>query len=135
MNNTSNFNTYTSAQSASTHSSTDDSLQGLFALGSVGIMLAIAVLIIWIWSMISMISLNARFKDFYTMYMNQEKERTIEAEEGIDTHNELVVEPMVDNTEVQQKKKVLNKKPSGLLVIVLGALILAFIAMMLFFRL
>jgi hypothetical protein len=84
--------------------------------------------------MISMISLNARFKDFYVVYMSKERERTTEAEESPDIHKELVVEPLAHNTEVQLKDNLPSKKPSTLLIIILVASIFALILMTTFFR-
>ena len=134
MNNTSNFNAYTSTQPASTQTSTGNDLQGFLALGSFGVILGIAIFIIWIWSMISMISLNARFKDFYVVYMSKEREKLNTVDEEPDLHKELIIEPPTETGANQQKEKWLSKKPSGTSMIVLALLIIILIAVIVFFR-
>ena len=74
MNAGNKYYSYTSTRSQQSTVPTID--MGLFTIGLTGtvvfyIMFWIIIFVIWVWSMIAMISLNSRFKSFYEFYMSQ----------------------------------------------------------------
>ena len=79
MNAGNKYYSYTSTQSQQSTVPTID--MGLFTIGLTGtvvfyIMFWIIIFVIWVWSMIAMINLNNRFKDFFEFYTNQAAKST-----------------------------------------------------------
>jgi hypothetical protein len=74
MNNSFAQNNFKTVQQQNIRTSTDDmgGLEALFATGGVVMLIGFLIFVLWIWSMISMISLSGRFRDFLDEYrMNQ----------------------------------------------------------------
>lgn len=79
MNAENKYYSYTSTQTEQSTVPTID--MGLFTIGLTGtvvfyIMFWIIIFVIWVWSMIAMINLNSRFKDFFEFYINQAAKST-----------------------------------------------------------
>jgi hypothetical protein len=129
MNNTREMNIYGMTQTSSATSVPEEFIAGL--LGATGFMIIISIIIfiIWIWSMISMISLNIRFKDFYAVYMSEkaEKNTLTDNNESI-THGERVIE-LLQESDRQPKVSWVNKKLSTTSVIIFVSLAVLAIAL------
>jgi hypothetical protein len=132
MNNTRDLSTYNTAQSYSPSSESTDAISnivtGYLAANGLMIIIGIIIFIIWIWSMISMISLNTRFKDFYVAYMSEKEAKSmpVDGNESI-THGERVIEPLQESDK-QPKESWANKKLNTTSVITLVSLAVLVIA-------
>lgn len=101
---------YTSTSSQQSTVPTID--MGPFTIGLTGtvmfyLMFWIIIFIIWVWSMIAMINLNARFKDFYELYTRQTAEPTSSGHKIDDLRNYKTGEEI----KAEQRAKIESIKP------------------------
>ena len=79
MNSSSVYNTSSTRQSSDSSSGLGDAinpiLAGSFGFLALSLLFSLTIFVIWVWSMISMINLNIRFKDFLEDYRRGEGEK------------------------------------------------------------
>ena len=133
MNSTRDLNTYNIAQSYSPSPASTDAITnamiGFLGASALMIIIGIIIFILWIWSMISMISLNTRFKDFYVAYMSEKAEKGILTNDSESVvHGERVIKPLQESDK-QPNVTWLNKKLSTTSVIALISITVVAIAL------
>lgn len=133
MNTSGQINTYKSQQSSNPYPDVSDysgMTQGIFI---VTIILSVILFVLWVWSMISMIMLNGRFKDFLYEYERREATRTALDLDPQHAHKTLAVDPL-ENDELNERprKKISTKQLNVTLIVTLSVLIVAFCGMLIF---
>ncbi len=98
----------------------------VFALPGLILFVSFVIFLIWIWSMLSMIMLNARFKDFYKDYLDGSAYSDAEDMRDSAARREVVVEPIREAERNKSKTKpfALHR---GLAIFLLVAMVLALI--------
>ena len=118
MNNTRDFNAYSPTQSSTLSSQTNNYFDGIESVMVMLIIFGIAIFIIWVWSMISMINLNMRFKEFYADYERGKLAKDDTDLNESNTRGERVIEPLQESDR-QSKVTWVNKKLSTTSIIAL----------------
>ena len=83
-----NDNKFIATQSETSTSNIDEYMQGLEASGTVLVSITIVLIVIWVWSMIAMINLNSRFKEFFNEF-----QRYVDDHEGVPVSEKAAVSP------------------------------------------
>ena len=105
---------YTSEQ----YSSQNDKINDLFNDIGTGMAIIMAVgvtvFILWLWSMIAMIGLSIRFKDFVNVYEENERNKNTEDDEFLDKEDD---QPTDESAQVSKNKPVRSKQDLKRLII------------------